>query len=642
MIQKVNRGGVTVLTIRQIKILESLINNNNEYYTSNQLAQQFNVSIRTIKSDLKEIKNFSETNNNFKIESLPSKGTKLIIHDKKALLSSLNELTRKVDYPNKDNVNRANELIKKLASANTYISKYSMMESLYISESTLYQTVNEAKQKLKEFNLNISYKTNHGYFIEGDEVDIRRYIMVNNQCLNNSIVINEEVARIYNIIANSFVDNKYQINEKNLQNITMHVALTIQRVKDGNYVNIKNNSSLKETIEYQISENILNHLLIMYNIDRAHLQNEVQLLTQTILGKTEYYINDSLQDQINDIINSFFIETQSKFSVNFCTNENLKLFLALHVVPMIYRIKSHTTLVNEMSSEIRQSFPIGYDIALDFSTKLSKIFDIHISEDELSYLTLYFNYGIENLNLGGKSRRILIFTNLRKSETILLKHKILNWFPNQISEITFLDSNDQNVDLSEYDAIFSTDDDVDKFKGGVTKINVFPDEKDFNRINLSINGYTDEQSILKKFNSQLFRYGKVKDKKEALNILCQQAKNIYSLPNDFQNSIETREDFSATYFNNLIAMPHPLSPITDETFVSVLITEEPIRWNSTHEAQVIMLISIEKNNPRAFQFWHYVSCIVQNESKISKIIQNPTYDNFIKILKESLKSEFSN
>lgn len=260
-----------------------------------------------------------------------------------------------------------------------------MMESLYISESTLYQTVNEAKQKLKEFNLNISYKTNHGYFIEGDEVDIRRYIMVNNQCLNNSIVINEEVARIYNIIANSFVDNKYQINEKNLQNITMHVALTIQRVKDGNYVNIKNNSSLKETIEYQISENILNHLLIMYNIDRAHLQNEVQLLTQTILGKTEYYINDSLQDQINDIINSFFIKTQSKFSVKFCTNENLKLFLALHVVPMIYRIKSHTTLVNEMSLEIRQSFPIGYDIALDFSTKLSKIFDIQISEDELSY-----------------------------------------------------------------------------------------------------------------------------------------------------------------------------------------------------------------------------------------------------------------
>lgn len=630
-----------MLTKRQIKILESLINNNNEYYTSNQLAQQFNVSIRTIKSDLKEIKKYSETSDDFKIESLPSKGTRLIIHDENSLLSSLNRLTRKVDYTNRDNIDRVNELIKKLIFSNTYISKYSMMESLYVSESTLYQTVNEAKQKLKDFNLNISYKTNHGYFIEGDEVDIRRYIMVNNLYFNNSIIINEDLARIYNVIANSFVDNKYQINEKNLQNITMHVALTIQRVKDGNYVNIKNTSSLKGTIEYRISENILNHFLMMYNIDREHLQNETLLLTQTILGKTEYYINDSLQDQINDIINAFFIEIQSKFSINFCTNENLKLFLALHVVPMIYRIKSHTTLVNEMSTEIRQSFPIGYDIALDFSTKLSKIFDIHISEDELSYLTLYFNYGIENLNLGGKSRRILIFTNLRKSETILLKHKILSWFPNQISEITFVDSNNQDVDLSEYDAIFSTDDDVDKFKGGVTKINVFPDEKDFNRINLSINGYTDEQSILKKISPELFYYGQVKDKKAALSILCQQAKKIYSLPDDFQKSIETREDFSATYFDNLIAMPHPLSPISDETFVSVLITKHPIKWNSTHDAQVIMLISIEKNNPRAFQFWHYISCIVRNESKISKIIQNPTYDNFIRILKESLKSEFS-
>lgn len=630
-----------MLTKRQIKILESLINNNNEYYTSNQLAQQLNVSIRTIKSDLKEIKKYSETSDDFKIESLPSKGTRLIIHDENSLLSSLNRLTRKVDYTNRDNIDRVNELIKKLIFSNTYISKYSMMESLYVSESTLYQTVNEAKQKLKNFNLNISYKTNHGYFIEGDEVDIRRYIMVNNLYFNNSIIINEDLARIYNVIANSFVDNKYQINEKNLQNITMHVALTIQRVKDGNYVNIKTTSSLKGTTEYRISENILNHFLMMYNIDREHLQNETLLLTQTILGKTEYYINDSLQDQINDIINAFFIEIQSKFSINFCTNENLKLFLALHVVPMIYRIKSHTTLVNEMSTEIRQSFPIGYDIALDFSTKLSKIFDIHISEDELSYLTLYFNYGIENLNLGGKSRRILIFTNLRKSETILLKHKILSWFPNQISEITFVDSNNQDVDLSEYDAIFSTDDDVDKFKGGVTKINVFPDEKDFNRINLSINGYTDEQSILKKFSPELFYYGQVKDKKAALSILCQQAKKIYSLPDDFQKSIETREDFSATYFDNLIAMPHPLSPISDETFVSVLITKHPIKWNSTHDAQVIMLISIEKNNPRAFQFWHYISCIVRNESKISKIIQNPTYDNFIRILKESLKSEFS-
>lgn len=629
-----------MLNKRQIKILELFAKNRNRYYTSNQLAQNFNVSIRTIKSDLKEIRKYSEPNNDFNIESLPSKGSKIIIFNESSFLTQLNKAAKKIAGTN-TNKDRINEFIKKLISSNTYISKYYMMESLYISESTLYQTLNDAKRRLKDFNLSISYKTNHGYYIEGAEVDIRRYILINDIYFSNSIKINDDLARIYNVIANSFIDNKYQINEKNLQNITMHVALTIQRVREGHFSNIKKSNSLKETKEYKISENILNHFLMMYNIDKEHLQSEILLLTQTILGKMEYYINDSLQDEINDFINTFFMEIQAKFSINFCTNESLKLFLALHVVPMIYRVKSHTTLVNEMSAEIRQSFPIGYDIALDFSSKLSKLYDIEISEDELSYLTLYFNYGLENLNLGGKSRRILIFTSLRKSETILLKHKILSWFPNQISDISFIDSNDNNVDLSEYDAIFCTDDDIKKYKGGVTKINVFPDEKDFNRINLSINGYTNEKSILKKFNPQLFYSGEVIDKQDSLHILCEQAKKIYSLPDDFKKSIITRENFSATYFGNLIAIPHPLSPITDETFVSVLISNKPIKWNRTHDAQVIMLVSIEKNNPRAFQFWHYISSIVRNESKIKRIIENPTFDNFIKILGDSLKAEFS-
>lgn len=630
-----------MLTKRQIKILELFAKNQSKYYTSNELAETFNVSIRTIKSDLKTIKTYSNTEQNFDIESFPSKGSKIIIYNENQFLSNLHKLIRKSGPINETYNDRINKLIKKLISSNSYTSKYSMMELLYVSESTLYQTVNDAKIKLKDFNLSISYKTNHGYFIEGDEVDIRRYILVNDIFYNNSVILNDDLARIYNVIANSFIDNKYQINEKSLQNITMHVALTIQRVKDGHWSKIKNISSLKGTKEYLISENILNHFLTAYSIDKDCLQNETLLLTQTILGKTEYYINDSLQDQINDFINSFFLEIQNKFSINFCTNENLKLFLALHTVPMIYRIKSHTTLVNEMSSEIRQSFPIAYDIAIDFASNLSNLFDINISEDELSYLALYFNYGLENLNLGGKSRRILIFTNLRKSETILLKHKILSWFPNQISEISFIDSSDKEVDLSEYDAIFSTDENVDKYKGGVTKINVFPDEKDFNRINLSINGYTDELSILKKFSKKLFYSGEVNSKKEALNILCNQAKRIYSLPEDFQKNIETREEISATYFGNGIAIPHPLSPISNDTFVSVLISNKPIKWNKSQDVQIIMLVSIEKNNPRAFQFWHYISNIVRNESKILKILQNPIYDNFISILKESLKTEFS-
>ena len=51
------------------------------------------------------------------------------------------------------------------------------------------------------------------------------------------------------------------------------------------------------------------------------------------------------------------------FCVNFEPAESLKLFLALHLVPLIYRIKSGTQLNNMMAPEIKQSFPLAYDIA---------------------------------------------------------------------------------------------------------------------------------------------------------------------------------------------------------------------------------------------------------------------------------------
>lgn len=202
-----------MLNKRQIKILELFAKNRNRYYTSNQLAKNFNVSIRTIKSDLKEIRKYSEPNNDFNIESLPSKGSKIIIFNESSFLTQLNKAAKKIAGTN-TNKDRINEFIKKLISSNTYISKYYMMESLYISESTLYQTLNDAKRRLKDFNLSISYKTNHGYYIEGAEVDIRRYILINDIYFSNSIKINDDLARIYNVIANSFIDNKYQINEK--------------------------------------------------------------------------------------------------------------------------------------------------------------------------------------------------------------------------------------------------------------------------------------------------------------------------------------------------------------------------------------------------------------------------------------------
>ncbi len=642
-ILKKERGMTILMTKRQYSILEHLLDHEGEFYSSKELAALFNISVRTIKTDIKAIKQFSNKQNTFHIETLPSKGTRVVIENKEMVHQIIQSSKKQMDEAiKKQQGDRTLTLIQLLLNSTGYVSKYTLFEKLYISESTLYKSINAVKEKLKKYKLSLVYKTNYGYKIEGCEID-KRLCMIQNDMIYDNLspyAVSENLGRIYNIVADSFIKFKYQINEQSLQNITTHVALAVHRVKHGNIVEMQDDSGIKDHIEYKISENILNHFLPIYNINVQSFQNETTLLTQTILGKGQYWQDNELQSDINEFINEAFLLINQKFSVNYETDETMKLYLALHLIPMFYRIRSRTQLENEMAPEIRQTFPLAYDIAIYFSLLLSKHFDLDVSQDEISFLALYFNYGLEKLNLANFNKRILILTSLRKSETVLLRHRILSWFPNQISEVTFIDSDNEQWNTEDYDAIFSTDDDLEKYKGGITKINIFPDEKDFDRINLAINGYTSIKSVLDKFDKQCFFYGALETKAQVLKTLCENASKTHELPKNFLQTIEDREEITPTYFGNHIAVPHPLTPLSKDTFVSVVLLEKPIRWDSNHMVQLVMLVSVEKNNPKAFQIWHYLSNLIRNDETLDNILKDPSFENFIKHLSSSLKDAF--
>ena len=642
-ILKMKGGFNDMLTKRQYSILELLIEHDGEFFSSKELSNLFDISVRSIKTDIKSIKEFCAMQKDFQLETQPSKGNRVLVINKQETQKFIESSKKQLDQDiKKQQGDRTLSLIQMLLNSNSYVSKYTLMEKLYISESTLYKSINTVKNHLAKYRLNLTYKTNYGYKIEGREIDKRMCILQNDLIFDNlsPYAVSENLGRIYNTVADAFIKFKYQINEQSLQNITNHVSLAIHRVKHGNIVETQQDPALKERVEYKIAENILNHFLPIYNINIKAFESETTLLTQTILGKGQYWEDEEIRNDINDFIHDSFVLINQKYSVNFENDETMKLFLALHLIPMFYRIRSRTQLENQMATEIRQSFPMAYDIAIYFSLLLKEHFDLEVSQDEVSFLSLYFNYGLEKLNLYNFNKRILILTTLRKSETVLLRHRILSWFPNQISEVKFVDSDAEDIDLENYDAVFSTDDDIEKYKGSIVKINIFPDEKDFDRINLAINGYTNTKAITDKFNSKCFYKGYAANKHDALKIVCEQAAKIYTVPEDFLQTIEARENISSTYFGNHIAIPHPLTPISEETFVSVAILDKPIQWDSNHTVQLIMLVSAEKNNPKAFQIWHYLSNLIRNDSTLDNILKDPTFETFIKILSTSLKDAF--
>lgn len=635
-------AGDKMLTKRQYSILSFYVENRGTYVSSNELAAMFDISVRTVKNELKIVRDFCDSYSSFVLDTLAGKGTRLCVLDDAAFEKDMEILRKKTLQLSCNTKNRVHSVMKMLMDATGYVSKYTLTETFYISESTLYHALNEIKKLLKQYDLALVHKTNLGYKIEGREIDKRMCIAKNeiNDESTDHFALSEDVSDIYNVVADVFFKYHYQINEQTIQNITAHIALTLRRVRKGHFIEQQMEQDMPDSTEYQISSEILTRFLTRYRIKKQYMLNEINLLTQTILGKLDYSRNDHLQKEVNDFINDSFLYIRNKFCVNFEPAESLKLFLALHLVPLIYRIKSGTQLNNMMAPEIKQSFPLAYDIALYFTLLIKERFHLNVSADEISYLSLYFNYGLENIHLGNSAKKILIITSLRKSETVLLRHKILTWFPNQIAEITFITGDNDDFDTEDYDAIFSTDRNSEKYKGGITLISIFPDEKDFEKINLAINGYTDTDSILEKFSEDCYFYGEVKDKEEILDIICRNAIEKYKLDDEFLEVIKAREQITSSYFGNCIAVPHPLTPFSDETFVSLGVLKKPIAWDKNHNVRVVMLVSIEKNNPKVFQFWYYMSTFVRNEELLQNFFKKPSFLRFTEILKISLEKDF--
>lgn len=630
-----------MLTERQFQLFMHYVNNQEDFVIANDLASLFEVSLRTIQNEIKLLRKFCKQYTSFKFSTRSNKGAKLEILDKQQFNYDLDSIKKEAltSYPTD---NRLNSLLLFLLDRSTPVTKFELMDHFFISETTLYHSINKVKKELKNYDLSLEYKTNIGYLVVGTELDKRKCIkkIDFNGTQSKYLYTTESTARIYTVVTDTFIKYRYHLNEQTLQNITTHIARSLRRIEKFQYITTDLENNLESTTEFNIAKDILSCLISPSEQKKPHFLNETVLLTQIILGKLEYTEDSVLQKEINEFINHAFESIHKQFFINLDSLDDFKLLLALHLTPLFFRIKSGTQFVNWMSVEIRQSFPQAFDIAIYFSMLIEERFNLIVSQDEVSYLALYFNYALENFPSSTQGKKILIISPLRKSETILLRHKILSWFPKQIESITFVFPDQIDVDLDNYDAIFSTEEELDKYHGSVSSVSLFPTEKDFKKINLAINGYTDMQTILDKFTPSCFYTGNASTKEEVLNIISANSIRQYKLDDNFLEIIKDRENITSSYFGNGVAIPHPLTPVTDETFVSIAILDEAIPWDNNHKVRFVMLVSIAKNNPKEFQFWYYLSSFIRNEEMLKKILAKPSFDFFLESMSTTLEKEF--
>jgi lichenan operon transcriptional antiterminator len=124
--------------------------------------------------------------------------------------------------------------------------------------------------------------------------------------------------------------------------------------------------------------------------------------------------------------------------------------------------------------------------------------------------------------------------------------------------------------------------------------------------------------------------------------MCTEIQKVVELPSDFYELVMEREKMASTEFGNNVALPHPIKPIADSTFVAIGMLQKPIKWDK-QLVKFIFLISTKKDSKESLSLFNEsITALVFNKKAMLKLEKEPTLITLKEIIKEMAIQEKEN
>lgn len=637
----------TMLNQRQIEILLELCENHGRYMTASYFADKQQVSSRTIQTDMKQLKDILATEDFLEFQSAVPHGRRIVVKDLSAFSEYKERLYQKlsntaVNYQDE----RINQILVLLLNQRRAISLYELENTAFVSQSTLQSDLKRVSEVLEKYDLELMRGASK-VSIDGSEINKRRCISEEKLLAisDTSSLQTEDYdlkTKIKNILVETFVSFKHMVSEVMLNNSILFLEISLRRIK---------NYFLIEPGELEITEDIAAERAMAAEVfrrieDTFYVRvpkTEIDYYAVYIRGQSSETPDSMISEEIDTFVLNALRGIRKTFGLDLTDDLNLRIDLSLHCTSLIVRMKYQMQLQNHMVNYIRQTYPQGFDIASYFASLLQKEFHHKVSDEEIAFIAIHIYRAVVDQQRNSGTKRLLVISSLRRSENTLLRQTLVNWFSDQIAELSFVppESMDESY-LDRYDTFVTTEKGKYYDMGLAIYINPFPNKHDYLNLKLAIDGFRNIDDILNIFQRDLFVHVAGAGKQDILRTLCKNAAASYDLDaRALEEAVMEREHMRSTFFGNAIAAPHPMSAISSDTFVCVAVSQEPVEWDSSHnKANLVMLIGVGKNNAKAFQLWNYLSKLFMDQHFVERLLPSPSYGNFLKLLKDAITDDF--
>lgn len=437
-----------------------------ELITARFLSQKYDVSLRTIRNDIKVISDCLDGKQaNF--VKIPGKGMRIVSYGSVSQMieQDLTPYSMSIHHE----VDRKDLIIVYFLVQENPLTSSFLAQSLGLSRNTVINTLNEINRELEPFHLKLTGKKNHGYILDGEEINVVSLI--------NSLVPSLKKARYYRFFEDAdwgllpeddledirkILDYIAEILEwpalnQNLLRIWM--TFFISRLRYGKKLMLSPNLSERKTY-LEKDQRFVQLCLKIQSIfsvmpDRGQraflayiLSNQVRWTEEGQAGQQEDDISRGVQAMIDHVARYFPSVGKN--------TELLKNDLINHIENSITRYQLLLPNVNPLLAQIKMIYGDVFSVVKKSSDALMDACEIMLNEDDIGFLTLHFCRILE------KSRhvsepRILVVCNTGQGASKLLAKRLENNLSGiRVSRVMSANDAELWLESNEVDLVLST------------------------------------------------------------------------------------------------------------------------------------------------------------------------------------------
>ncbi|MBA9028656.1 BglG family transcription antiterminator [Peribacillus huizhouensis] len=635
------------LTKRQKSILQFLAESS-EPVTAKWIAKEMGISDRTVRNEIKQLQLNSCGMLSIHIESIRGKGYQLkvlnseLLSKKSSLLSEENN--ESTTYMEQED--RVRYIVTRLLLAQDFIKFETLEEEIFVSRSTLQQDLKLVREITNKYKLKIMNRPHYGTKVEGDE-------HMKRSCLSNLILrkswditlkgdpfqLVESVffEKIKEVLIKKVNDHHINISDVELGNLTIHIAIACKRIQEGFIidplgVHIGNEHAIEKMVSMEIIKEV--EFITGLTFPKSEIDYIIVHLLGTKLLTKEELTNFGEFDEVNNLVNCMMEKLRTEFNWDFYNDLEFIKGITLHLRPAMNRLRYGLNMRNPLLNQTKKKFPSAFEGAVVASKCIEDYLNKETDENEIAYIALHIGAALERLKEKQKqAKRVLIVCATGMGSARLLFYHLQNVFKSDIQIVGTINYyNLASYNLSGIDFIISTIPIKEKLGIPVLVVNTFLEEEDITNIKKKL---VSSKSNIKDYlhPSRIFIHQELDTKEYTIRFLCNELYKQGLVSKDYVELVLERENLATTCFGNLVAIPHPIKPITNKTFWTVCTLKSPIQWDEQKMVQFVCLLNIEEGgSDNLNQMYQLLINIIEHKSTVQKLIKSSSKEEIVKMM----------